>query len=64
MHIDLMILKTVDEQFALSTKKNHCMSPLIVSIDFHSGLTKYNSHLYTVTDTVTDLVNIEHMGNR
>jgi len=33
-------------------------------LTFTPGLTKNNSHLYTATDTVTDLANTEHVGNR
>jgi len=33
-----------------------------LSIDFHSGLMKNNSHL--LHNTVTFLVNIQHVGNR
>ena len=37
---------------------------LILSIDFHSSLTKNDYQLYTAAVTVTDLVNIEHVDNR
>jgi len=37
---------------------------LILSIDFHSGLDEEQHIFYTATDTVTDLVNTEHVGNR
>jgi len=34
-------------------------------LTFTPGLTKSNSHIfYTATDTVTDLVNTQHVGNR
>jgi len=38
--------------------------PLILFTDFHSGLTKNNSHLLHSDQPVIDLVNIKHVGNR
>jgi len=33
IQIDLIVLKTDDKQFTLTTKKNHCISPLTTAVN-------------------------------